>query len=64
LAVDLENTAVVLSPLIPWNIAGLVPATLLMTDAGFIPYAVYLYLIPLCCLVQFQFRQLTTSPRS
>jgi len=44
LATDIENTAVVLSPLIPWNIAGLVP----MTDSGFIPYAVYLYLLPLC----------------
>ncbi len=29
LAVDLENTAVVISPLIPWNIAGLLPATVL-----------------------------------
>jgi NhaC family Na+:H+ antiporter len=47
LAVDLENTAVVLSPLVPWNIAGLVPATILMTDAGYIPYAVYLYALPL-----------------
>lgn len=47
-AIDLENTAVVLAPLIPWNIAGLVPATLLMTGSGFIPFAVYLYLVPLC----------------
>ncbi|HEY9738721.1 MAG TPA: Na+/H+ antiporter NhaC family protein, partial [Trichocoleus sp.] len=51
LALDLENTAVVLSPLVPWNIAGLVPATLLLTDAGFVPYAVYLYLLPLLNLV-------------
>lgn len=54
LATDIENTAVVLSPLIPWNIAGLVPATILMTDSGFIPYAVYLYLIPLFNWVQFK----------
>lgn len=47
-ALDLENTAVVLAPMIPWNIAGLVPATLLMTGPGFIPFAVYLYLVPLC----------------
>ena len=47
-ALDLENTAVVLAPLVPWNIAGLVPATLLMTGPGFIPFAVYLYLVPLC----------------
>lgn len=54
LATDIENTAVVLSPLIPWNIAGLVPATLLMTDSGFIPYAVYLYLIPVLNWVRFK----------
>ncbi|NEQ49958.1 MAG: Na+/H+ antiporter NhaC family protein [Leptolyngbya sp. SIO3F4] len=48
IAIDLENTAVVIAPLIPWNIAGLVPATLLMTGPGFIPFAVYLYLVPLC----------------
>ena len=46
-AVDLENSVVVLSPLIPWNIAGLVPATILMTDSGFIPFAFYLYFVPL-----------------
>lgn len=51
-SLDLENTAVVLSPLVPWNIAGLVPATILATDAGFVPYAFYLYLIPLLNLIQ------------
>ena len=45
LVVDLENSVVVLSPLIPWNIAGLVPATILMTDSGFIPFAFYLYYV-------------------
>lgn len=59
LAVDLENTAVVLSPLIPWNIAGLVPATLLMTDSGFIPYAFYLYLLPLFSLIRFKLSEST-----
>jgi len=47
LAVDLENTVVMISPLIPWNIAGLVPVTLLMSDFHCLPYAFYLYLIPL-----------------
>ena len=51
LAVDLENTAVVISPLIPWNIAGLVPATVLSVNSDFIPYAFYLYLIPLFNLI-------------
>ncbi|MBF2075407.1 MAG: Na+/H+ antiporter NhaC family protein [Synechococcales cyanobacterium C42_A2020_086] len=50
LALDLENTAVVLAPLVPWNIAGLVPATVLSVDWQFIPYAFYLYLIPFCVL--------------
>jgi len=57
LALDLENTVVVVAPLIPWNIAGLVPATILMTDLGFIPYAFYLYLIPLLNLIQIRLSQ-------
>jgi NhaC family Na+:H+ antiporter len=52
LALDLENTVVVLAPLIPWNIAGLVPATALLTNWGFIPYAFYLYLLPILTFVQ------------
>lgn len=58
LAIDLENSVVVTSPLIPWNIAGLVPATILMTDAGFIPYAFYLYFLPL-----FQYIRMKISDR-
>lgn len=51
LALDIEDTSVVLSPLIPWNIAGAVPAAALTATVGFIPYAFYLYLIPLCDLI-------------
>jgi Na+:H+ antiporter, NhaC family len=51
LALDIENTAVVISPLIPWNIAGLVPATSLGITAAFIPFAFYLYLIPLLNII-------------
>ena len=57
LAVDLENTAVVISPLIPWNIAGLVPATVLSVNSDFIPYAFYLYLVPLFSLIQMKLRK-------
>jgi NhaC family Na+:H+ antiporter len=57
LALDLENTVVVLAPLVPWNIAGLVPATVLMTDWQFIPYAFYLYLIPLLIFLQLRLQQ-------
>lgn len=60
LALDLENTVVVLAPLIPWNIAGLVPATILSTDAGFIPFAIYLYLLPLLNLIHIR---LSTPPK-
>lgn len=51
LACDLENTVILLSALIPWNIAGAVPAAMLGADAGFIPYAFYLYFVPLSALV-------------
>lgn len=48
LAVDLENTSVLLAALIPWNTAGFVPSsTLGVSLIGFIPYAFYLYLLPL-----------------
>lgn len=47
MALDLENTVIVISPLIPWNIAGAVPAAAISADAGFIMYAFYLFLVPL-----------------
>ena len=46
-ALDLENSVIMIAALIPWNIAGAVPAAALATDADFIPYALYLYLVPL-----------------
>lgn len=55
LAVDLENTSVLLSPLIPWNIAGLVPAVALGVSWKFIPYAFYLYLVPI--ILYFYYRK-------
>ena len=63
LAVDLENTVVVLSPLIPWNIAGLVPATILMTDSGFIPFAFYLYFVPLFNYLEIKIKERASSRR-
>lgn len=61
LALDLENTVVVISALIPWNIAGLVPATLLQTDYGFIPFACYLYLLPIANLISLRLASSTPS---
>ncbi|MGB3768009.1 MAG: Na+/H+ antiporter NhaC family protein [Phormidesmis sp.] len=47
LALAIEDTATVVAPLIPWNIAGLIPATVLAVGPGFIPYMAYLLLLPL-----------------
>ncbi len=48
LAIDLENTAVLLAALIPWNIAAFVPTTTLeVSNTSFIPYAFYLYFVPI-----------------
>ncbi|HWR61930.1 MAG TPA: Na+/H+ antiporter NhaC family protein [Clostridia bacterium] len=47
LAVDLEDTVIVLSALVPWNIAGAVPAAALGADSTYPIYAYYLYLLPL-----------------
>lgn len=55
-AVDIENTAIVIAPLIPWNIAVLVPLTSLMAGFDGILYCFYLYLIPLTNLLFYMFR--------
>ena len=48
LALDLENTCVTLAALIPWNTAAFVPSTTMNVSlVGFIPYAFFLYLLPL-----------------
>jgi Na+:H+ antiporter, NhaC family len=47
LALALEDTAVVIAPCIPWNIASLIPATILTVGPEFIPYMLYLLLLPL-----------------
>ena len=47
LALDIEDTAVVIAPLVPWNIASLIPTTILAVGPGYIPYADYLLLLPL-----------------
>lgn len=52
LAIDIENTGVILSALIPWNIAALVPTvTMKVNSMGFVPYAFYLYLIPISIIL-------------
>lgn len=47
LALDIENSAIIIAPLIPWNIAVLVPLATLNAGTSSILYAFYLYLIPM-----------------
>lgn len=49
-AEDLGNTAVVIAPLVPWNVGAAIPAAILGVGVGYMPYAFYLYLIPLFML--------------
>lgn len=48
LAQDMENSGIVLAPLIPWNISVSIPLIMLGENAKAIPYAVLLYAIPIC----------------
>ena len=47
LALDLEDTAAITSPLIPWCIAGAVPLTMVGAPLSALLLAVYLWLLPL-----------------
>ncbi len=51
LALALENSAIVIAPLIPWNIAVLVPITTLGVNAKAILFSFYLILLPAVSLV-------------
>ena len=50
LAIHLENSAVIVAPLIPWAIANVVPLTIIAAPSISALAAWYLYLIPLCYL--------------
>ncbi len=47
MAIHLENTAVLISPMIPWSIAGAVPLASAGAPTASILFACYLYLVPL-----------------
>jgi NhaC family Na+:H+ antiporter len=47
-ALHLENSGILISALIPWNLAALVPTTTLnISSTGYLPYAFYLYIVPI-----------------
>lgn len=47
MAIPLENSAILIAALIPWSIAGSVPCAALGVGMACLPYALYLYLVPL-----------------
>lgn len=52
LAVDIENTGVVIAALTPWNIAAFVPTSTLGLDPySYLPYAFYIYSIVLVAIL-------------
>lgn len=52
LAIDMENSAVVIAPLVPWSIAGAMPLSTVGAPTGSLFAACLLYLLPLWTLLQ------------
>ena len=50
LAMDIENSTIIIVGLVPWTIACTVPLTFFGVGNGALPWAWYLYLVPLCYL--------------
>ena len=50
-ALDLENTSVLISALIPWNLSLLLPMTILGANFSCMPYLIYIYIFPIWNLV-------------
>lgn len=51
-ALHLENSGILIAALIPWNIAALVPTTTMnVSTTGYIPYAFYLYVLPIAYFI-------------
>lgn len=50
LAIDMENTVIIVVGLIPWCIACSVPLTFFGVGISTLPWAFYMYLVPICYL--------------
>lgn len=48
LAIDMENSVILIACIIPWSIGCSVPLALLGTDFHSIPFAVFMYAVPIC----------------
>lgn len=51
MAMDIANSGVTMAGLIPWSIALSIPLTMLGAGLSAVPYAVLMYLLPLCYLL-------------
>lgn len=50
LAIDMENTVILISGVVPWALACSVPLTFMGADYGAMKYAFFMYLVPICYL--------------
>ena len=50
LAVDMENSVILIACFIPWSIGCSVPLALLGADFTSLPFAIYMYAVPICYL--------------
>lgn len=51
IALDFSDSAIITSALVPWCIAALIPTSVLgISNYKFIPYAIFLYIVPICHL--------------
>lgn len=66
LAIDLENSVILIACYIPWSIGCSVPLALLGAGVSSLPFAIYMYAVPLCYLFTkkkwFSDRQQIQSP--
>lgn len=61
LALDLENSVIVMTPLIPWSIAGGAPLSAAGAEIASIPFAFYLVILPFYYLFIGRKKSLATS---
>ena len=48
MAIDISNSGMIMAGLIPWSIAVAIPLSMLGVGAGALPYALLLYVLPVC----------------
>ncbi len=61
LMLDIENSVVVLAGLVPWCIASSVPLRTMGCGFSALPFAAYLYLLPLCWMFKLRLKRRTTA---